>query len=250
MRPGHRRHGTPVALAAFTGVALLASWAWTWPLVAAGSTVEKGVGWPTHFPALLGPALAALVVTGWLAGRPGVAELRSRMLRWRLPLRWWAAALSPLAFLALALVIAAVSGDLPSLGEFGRYGGLPAIGLIPVAVLAIVVNGLGEETGWRGFALPRLQRRLGALGAALALGPIWALWHLPFFFCVSGFQDVGALGAVGFLFGLTCGSIVLTWLYNRSGASVLACAVWHALYNMTSATAPGPTPSPPSRVHS
>ena len=62
-------------IAAFTGVALLASWAWTWPLVATGSTVEKGVGWPTHFPALLGPALAAFVVTAWLAGRPGVAAL-------------------------------------------------------------------------------------------------------------------------------------------------------------------------------
>ncbi len=119
VRTGRRTYGAPAALAAFTGVALLASWAWTWPLVATGATIEKGVGWPTHFPALLGPALAAFVVTAWLAGRPGVAELRSRVLRWRLPLRWWAAALSPLAFLALALVIAAAAGNLPSLGEFG-----------------------------------------------------------------------------------------------------------------------------------
>ena len=135
------------------------------------------------------------------------------MARWRMPLRWWAATLSPLAFLAVALAVAAAIGKLPRGSGFGRYSGLPAIGVVPVAVIAILIT-FGEETGWRGFALPLLQRRYGALAAALLVTPIWALWHLPYFFTVTTYRGFAPVGYVGFVFGLACGSIVLTWLYN------------------------------------
>jgi membrane protease YdiL (CAAX protease family) len=144
-------------MTAFIIVAFALSWAWALPLAAAGDVVEKGRGWPTHFPALLGPALAALAVTAWASGRVGVRDLLSRMARWQIPVRWWAAALSPLAFLALALVIAALAGTFPAWGEFGRYSGLPAVGVVGVVLIATLVNGLGEETGWRGYLLPLLQ---------------------------------------------------------------------------------------------
>ncbi len=85
-------------LASFLALAYAFSWAWMLPLVGAGDVVEKGVAWPTHFPALLGPAVAALVVTTVLWGRAGVRDLLARMAHWRIPLRWWAATLSPLAF--------------------------------------------------------------------------------------------------------------------------------------------------------
>ena len=101
------------------------------------------------------------------------------------------------------------------------------------------INGLGEETGWRGFALPLLQRRYGALVAALLVTPIWALWHLPFFFTISTYRHIAPVAYIGFVFGLACGSIVLTWLYNGTGSSVLACAVWHGAYNITTATTAG-----------
>jgi CAAX protease family protein len=84
---------------------------------------------------------------------------------------------------------------------------------------------------------PRLERRVGALGAALLLTPIWALWHLPLFGVVATYRGFAPPAYVGFLFGLGCGSIVLTWLYNRTGGSVLACSVWHGLFNMSTATA-------------
>ena len=120
--------------------------------------------------------------------------------------------------------------------DFGRFSGIPAIGVVPVAVIAILIT-FGEETGWRGFALPALQRRHGALAAALLVTPIWALWHLPFFFTIATYRGFAPVAYIGFVFGLACGSIVLTWLYNGTGGSILACAVWHGIYNLTSGTA-------------
>jgi uncharacterized protein len=223
-------------LASFVVLAYAISWGWTFPFAAAGDVVEKGVGWPTNLPALFGPALAAFAVTAVVWGRAGVRDLLARMARWRMPLRWWAATLSPLAFLAVALAVAAAIGKLPRGSDFGRYSGLPAIGVVPAAVIVVLIT-FGEETGWRGFALPLLQRRYGALAAALLITPIWAVWHLPYFFTVATFRGFAPVGYVGFVFGLACGSIVLTWLYNGTGGSILACAVWHGLYNLETGTA-------------
>jgi membrane protease YdiL (CAAX protease family) len=224
-----------LALGAFVAVAYAISWAWTFPLAAIGDVIEKGRGWPTNEPALLGPALAAFVVTAWLSGRVGLADLVARIGRWRMPIRWWAATLSPLWFLGVALLIAAAAGNLPRLGDFGRYSGLPDIGVVAIAALAIL-GSFGEETGWRGFALPLLQRRYSPLVASLLLTPIWALWHLPFFFTVNTYRGFPPVGYVGFVFGLACGSIILTWLYNGTGGSILACAIWHGVYNLETGT--------------
>ena len=122
-------------LASFVGLAYAVSWAWMFPFVAAGDVVRKGVGWPTHFPALLGPAVAAFVVTALVWGRAGVRDLLARMARWRMPLRWWAATLSPVAFLGVALAVALAAGKLPRGSDFGRYSGLSAIGVLPVWVM-------------------------------------------------------------------------------------------------------------------
>lgn len=225
-------------LAVFVILAYGLSWAWMIPLAAANDVIEKGSGWPTHVPALIGPALAALLVTVWVSGRAGLADLLARMGRWRMPARWWAATLSPLLFLALALAIAAVAGDVPGWAAFGRYSGVPMLGVVGVSVV-VLVGALGEETGWRGFALPLLQRRYSPLTAALLVTPIWAAWHLPLFLTVSGYRGFAPAVFVGFVFSLGCGSLVLTWLYNGSGASILACAVWHGLFNMATATAAG-----------
>ena len=223
-------------LASFVVLAYAISWAWTFPFVAVGDLVEKGAGWPTNFPALLGPAIAAFVVTALVWGGEAVRDLFARMGHWRMPLRWWSATFSPLAFVAVALAVAAATDTLPSWSDFGRYSGLSAIGVVPVAVI-VVLTTFGEETGWRGFALPLLQRRYGALAAALLVTPIWALWHLPYFFTVTTYRGFAPVGYVGFVFGLGCGSIVLTWLYNGTGGSILACAIWHGLYNLETGTA-------------
>lgn len=223
-------------LLGFVALAYAISWGWGFALAATGATIKAGVGWPTSIPALAGPMLAALTLTALVGGRTALQGIVAGMRRWRMPTRWWVATLSPLAFLAIALLLASVFGGLPRARDFGRYSGLPAMGVALVWVVVIVLT-FGEETGWRGFALPRLQRRFGPLSAALLITPIWALWHLPFFFTVATYRGFPALGYVGFVFGLACGSIVLTWLYNRTGGSILACAVWHGLYNLGTGTA-------------
>ena len=76
------------------------SWLWTLQLIVTGAVIEYGKGWPTHFPALLGPMLAAVLVTFNAQGKPGVRDLAKRMLRWRVSVKWWFWAVgSPILFL-------------------------------------------------------------------------------------------------------------------------------------------------------
>jgi membrane protease YdiL (CAAX protease family) len=225
------------ALLAFFTLAYALSWAWVVPLALTHQVVRRGDGWPTHAPALLGPLVAALAVTAWTAGRPGVRELLARIGRWRVAARWWLVAVSPAAFLVVTLAGLRVAGEeLPAAADFGRFSGTPAVGVVGAFLIITLVGSLGEESGWRGFALPRLQRRLGALNATLVLAPLWWLWHLPQFFVIATYREFEPYEYAGMLLGLTSGALVLTWLYNRSGGSVLLCVVWHGAYNLVAAT--------------
>ena len=225
------------ALIAFFVLAYALSWSWGIPMAAAHLVVRRGEGWPTHYPMLLGPAIAAVVVTAWTVGRPGVRDLLARIVRWRVPLRWWLAALSPAAFLGIALIAMLVTGQaLPRVADFGKFSGLPAIGLAGVLLLITFVGALGEETGWRGYALPQLQRRFSPLASSFILAVAWFLWHLPQFFVIATYRDSSPVQYAGMFLGLLCGAVVLTWLYNRSGGSILLVIVWHGLYNLASGT--------------
>ncbi len=213
------------------------TWAWLGAVALAGGVVAPGRGWPTHFPALLGPMVAALLV----AARAG--ELRglvSRTVRVRVALRWWLVAVSPLGLLLVGLLVAAASGAaLPTADDFAVMSGLPsAWGPVLVGLVVVLVNGFGEETGWRGYALVQLQRRFGPLTAVLVLALLWAGWHLPMFAVLTSFRDFGAGTVVGWLLGLSAGSVVLGWLANRSGG-IAPVALWHGLFNIVSGTAAG-----------
>lgn len=224
------------ALLGFYLLACLISWGWSFSLLAGGLIVHRGQGWPTHFVALFGPALAAMIVSARLSGWDGVVRLVSQMTRWRLGVGWWIAAVSPLGFLAVGLVVAAVGSSPPRAADFALYTGWPELG-IGGALLAALLNGFGEELGWRGFLLPGLHRRYDARSSAFIVAGLWALWHLPFFFLLESYREFGPFTLVGFLIGITAGSVVLTWLYFGSGQSVTAVAIWHASYNMAAATA-------------
>jgi membrane protease YdiL (CAAX protease family) len=234
---GWRQTADSKALLAFFALAYALSWAWVVPLALAHQLVRRGDGWPTHAPALLGPLVAAFVVTAWTTGRAGMRELLARIGRWRVGPRWWLVAVSPLAFLVVTMAgLRAAGEDLPAAADFGRFSGTPPVGVVGALLVITFVGSLGEETGWRGFALPRLQRRLGALTATLILAPLWWLWHLPQFFVIATYRDFEPFEYVGMVLGLTCGAIVLTWLFNRSGGSVLLVVVWHGVYNFAAAT--------------
>jgi membrane protease YdiL (CAAX protease family) len=235
MRSFVRRH----SLVVYVALAYAISWAHWIPLAVSGALVTPG-GSITHFPGLLGPALAAFVVVAVTDGTAGVRRLlRSMLLPTKPRGRLLAYSLSPVAFLALALVVALITGmALPPASAFAAYSGLPPLSLPLVLLLVLIFNGYGEETGWRGFALARLQQRFGPLKGALVLALIWAGWHTPTFFCIEGYRSLGVAGLIGgFGLGICAGSLVLARIANRTGGSVLAAAVWHAAYNMTSATA-------------
>lgn len=221
----------------FVLLSYVLGWAWSLPLVVAGATVEQGEGWPTHVPTLLAPLLAAVAVTGFISGRAGIWDLVRRMGRWRFSLVGWLVVVSPALVLALTLVAMGLAGqDLPAWSDFSRFNGLPAYGVLSTLLMVFVLNGLGEETGWRGFLQDRLQHRFNPLPSTLIVAVIWAVWHTPFFFILSTYAEFSPTTLVMFPLGLTSGAVVLAWLYNHTGRSILAVALWHTFYNMAVAT--------------
>jgi membrane protease YdiL (CAAX protease family) len=230
-----RRH----PLLCFFVLAYGLSWAYWIPLALAGVRTAPG-STATHEPGLLGPALAAFIVTGFTQGWTGVAALGKRLVFVSTPAgRFLKYSLSPLIFLALAIATAMLTNaELPPWRDFAIYSGLPPLGLPAVMLLVLVFNGFGEETGWRGFALERLQRRFGPLSGTLILALLWAGWHTPAFFIVETYRTMTLPMIIGgFGVGLCAGAIVLSRVARQTEGSVLAAALWHALYNMTSATA-------------
>jgi len=139
--------------------------------------------------------------------------------------------------LALVLLVDVAAGrPVPAADDFARFSGVSSgWGILGVGATIIVINGFGEETGWRGYALPHLQLRYTPMTATLVVAGLWAGWHLPMFFVVEGFRTFTVAITVGWVFGLFCGAIVLTWLYNRTG-SILLVALWHGTYNIISGT--------------
>ena len=221
----------------FFGLAYALSWLWLVPIAAVGGRVAAGSGWPTHLPALLAPLAAALIVTARSDGTAGLNDLGRRMVRVRVPLRWWVFAVSPLLVLVLVLLVDVAAGRaLPAIGDFARFSGVASgWGPLGVGAAIVMINGFGEETGWRGYALPRLQRRYPPLTTTMIVAALWAGWHLPMFFVVDGFRSFTLAITAGWVLGLFCGAIVLTWLYNHT-RSILLVALWHGTYNIISGT--------------
>ena len=203
------------------------SWAVEIPLaLRARGLITASIPWWLHYLAAYGPMLAAIVVTGVTGGRDGLRELFGRMFKWRVRPVWWLVALAPLVLYAmLAVVLWFIQGQWPDLAALGQIDFLPNLGVGALFVWFLTF-GLGEETGWRGFALPRLEQGRSALSATVILWVLWALWHLPLFFYLYD-----AVIIAGFLLGLLAGAITFTWLYNSTGGSVLLVAVWHAAFN-------------------
>ncbi len=197
-------------LVAFFGLAFLLSW-WPWPFYALG-------GAPTPFFAC-GPLVAALVVIGVAEGSRGYRDLGARMIRWRVGWIWWCVALgTPLAVLALAATanVTIWGAPAPVLAEVS-WAGLAAA--LAVRFVNPLDGPLGEEPGWRGYALPLLQTDRTPLGAGLVLAPVVALWHLPL-------VTSGMLAPIGLVvtFAIT---LVYVWLFNRTGGSVLITMLFH-----------------------
>jgi membrane protease YdiL (CAAX protease family) len=113
--------------------------------------------------------------------------------------------------------------------------GLILLGLLPAFLISLVFGGpLGEEIGWRGYALPRLQKEWSPLASALILGIVWGLWHLPLFFITGTAQSFLALAP--FMLWVVSLSVLFTWAYNNTAGSLLIPVLLHAIVNFFAAT--------------
>lgn len=178
----------------------------------------------------LGPMLAALATTALFQGKAGLQVLGKRCFQGK-PLTWTAiAVLLPFAFALLGGLIARFSdGVFPDFSKMGRSAEFPELSIVGFLLYNIFFFGYGEEVGWRGFALPRLQEKHSPLRATLVLSVFWALWHLPLFAYRPGYASMDLAGAAGWLFSIVAGGVLFTWLFNGSRGSLLACALFHGL---------------------
>jgi membrane protease YdiL (CAAX protease family) len=221
-------------LTAFFILAYAITWIAVLPLALRMQTFEPQTfayeGW--HALGALGPTLAALVVLRFLSEESRKQfrdNFQVKSLFRPLPL---VLTLSPLILLAGALVLDyLISGEWFRLGAFLSAKGIEGASGMAVYLLPMVAYGVFEEIGWRGFALPGLQRRFRAMPATLILGLLWAGWHFPMFFYRF---DYDLATTIGFVVGLLFGAFLLTAIYNSSKGSVIATIIWHVLWNLVS----------------
>src|SRR5215217_5050731 len=187
------------------------------PLYAAGV-------WPIPFLAT-GPLIAALIVVPISQGRAGLRELGLRMIRWRVRWYWYAVAVGlPLAVLLITVGLnVALGAGTPSLAGVGSLSTILMV--FAVRLINPLDGPMGEEPGWRGFALPGLQTSRSPLVTTLILAVLITGWHLPTFFLEGGFQPSIFVGAV---LGTVAVTFWYTWLFNHTGGSVLITLVSHA----------------------
>jgi membrane protease YdiL (CAAX protease family) len=245
-------------MASFFVLANLLSWlAWT-PYVLS----ENGVGiLHFRFPELmgssqlagvlpgayLGPILGAFLVTTIADGRPGLRKWVGRLWKWRVSWRWYLIVLLSVPAALVLTGIAWTDGQvqLPAAAVLAAY--------LPALVLQMLTTGLAEEPGWRDFALPRLQKRFGPLTGTLILGPLWGLWHVPLFLTDwAGPHGADWLVVAEFVVSATMFSIVMTWVFNRTGESLPLAMLLHvSVNNFFSVAAPDifPTLSQQDTAH-
>ena len=166
------------------------------------------------------PGFAAIIVVAAIGGLNGIRALLRPLLAWRVSLQWYTVAifLPPLLVFAAIGVTVLFGGPAPQFSQMFS----PHLALLPI----LLFFNLGEELGWRGFALPRLQARQSALVASLILGVIWGLWHAPKFF-LTGQLASELLFFLVFLVSILAQTILMTWVYNNTGGSLLLATLFH-----------------------
>jgi hypothetical protein len=217
---------------------------WGGFLLVGGAGLFAGTNWQTD-PAfylavtamLAGPPIAGILLTALVSGTAGLRAFLSRLLRWRVSARWYAVALltAPLVETAVLLALSRISPVfLPSI--------VTADGKTSLLLLGIAVGlagGLVEETGWTGFAIPRLRLRYGPLTTGLIVGVLWGGWHLLQMWWV-GRTSSESLPLALFLplyfilsiAQLTAYRVLMVWLYDRT-ESLLVAVLMHASYIFT-----------------
>jgi membrane protease YdiL (CAAX protease family) len=212
-------------LAVFFVLAFAISWS---------SLVPVALGLMPHMEFLpCGPLVAAVIVIGLAEGAAGYRSWGRRLIRWRVGIQWWIVAVTlPVGVhLAAAGLNSGLGGPAVELAALSWSSVLGAFALR----LVMPLDGpFGEEPGWRGFAVPEMQRRWSPLGTAALLGVLVASWHLPLVF--DGNLDGAVELATTFVV-----TFVYVWLFNRTGGSTLLVIVFHSAEGLVQENAFGAT---------
>ena len=190
----------------------------------------------------VGPTLAAVIMTGITEGKAGVLRLLRRCLQWRAGWQWY-------LFILLGIPALFLLGIIVLPGALASFQGLPPAFLVVYLVNFVIIfflgGPLGEEIGWRGFALPRMQPRYGPLWGTLLLGVVWVFWHLPHFLTSAQRGGLGTnlatLLTINFpIFSLmvVALAIIFTWVFNHTRGSLFIAILLHASINTFSIVVP------------
>jgi uncharacterized protein len=183
----------------------------------------------------IGPTLAAAIMSQVMQGKTGFQNLLKGLLKWRVDLVWYlVAVLGPIVVFMAGQVLTKLMGLTV---EFAEIPSHPLLFMIALSVM--ILSNTGEEIGWRGFALPHLQKRYDALFATLIVGLLWSLWHLPLVFMTS---NAMAQSPLLWFISIVASAFIYTWLYNSTQGSILLVALLHVSENLFGAFIPGVSP--------
>ena len=225
-------------LISFFSLAIAFAWVAVVPALFFGASFQ-----PYQTLGAYGPLRAALVVSAVSRGNDGIRELLRRMTNWRFGLRWYLVAIFSLVFLYLTAVVLAGAISVQSL--LGKWS-LMFTYYVPALLTTYLVNPIGEETGWTGFALPHLQKRFSPWLSAVILGVVWAIWHLHSYFIPSETSGFNPVGFFIFMLIAVFTRVIWTWVTNNAKGSGIAGVLLHASSNAVSVGLLGLILSPPS----
>ena len=238
MRVSERRSAALVVrrhqLGTFFVLTFAISWTLWLGLAAASVPITTTTGAVLNILAMAGPSIAAVLLT---LGLGQLRDLLAGFFLSRLSVGWSVVAVGlPLAMMAIAIAVsvAFLSAPSPHLTV-----GLLGVLLLEFVRILFLGGPLGEELGWRGFALPRLSQQHTALTSSVLLGLVWGLWHIPLYFVPGTGQNeilrtgtspaFAISGFVGWTIGL---SVLFTWLYNQTRGSLIVVIAFHAAVNL------------------
>ena len=178
-----------------------------------------------------GPTVAALIVTGVTEGRAGVGRLLKRFIQWRARPRWYLVALT-INLVIWLLSYSVLMGPQVLIAAVLNWP-LLFTTFLPMVAFGIILPSIAEEPGWRGFALPRLQQRYGPIIASLILGLLHGMWHVPALMTIN-FGPLPLANYVPFMLIALPGTMLYTWVYNKTNGSILIAMLMHGASNAAS----------------
>jgi len=189
-----------------------------------------------HYLTAFGPLFSAIVTTYIFSGLKGLKDYFKKFISIKLNKTLFFTLFSPVIFFIISAFIALLLGESINLQNIGKIKYLDNIGIVGSLFLWIFTFGIGEESGWRGFALVELQKKYSFKLSTVILSIIWFCWHIPFFIYNDNLAQGGFVSIMMYGLSLFSGTVVLSFLFNKNGNAILPVAIWHGVFNWVTAS--------------